>query len=376
MVRFVHTADWQLGMRRHYLDAGAQERFAEDRREAVAAVGRLAGEVGADFVVVAGDAFEHNRVDRRTVLRALETLAGFPDVPVLVLPANHDPLDAGSVYRSADFERHRPAQVRVLSTAEPVELGGGAEIVGAPWTSKHPVEEPAAAALAALEPTPGRTRVLAAHGPCDALVADAGQPGLVRQTALEAAIADGRIAFAALGDRHSATPVGETGRIWYAGAPEPTDYDETDPGKALVVDLSGGDAAVEPHQVGRWTFRREVLEVAGPGDVDRVARWLDEPADKARTVAKLALRGQLSLRDRERLEQVLAEAAETYAALEGWQRHAELVTAPDEADLDALAASGFVRDAVDELRERAAGAGDDAETAGDAVALLHRVVRR
>jgi uncharacterized protein YhaN len=33
VVRFVHTADWQLGMRRHFLDEEAQGRFDQARTE-------------------------------------------------------------------------------------------------------------------------------------------------------------------------------------------------------------------------------------------------------------------------------------------------------------------------------------------------------
>ena len=44
--------------------------------------------------------------------------------------------------------------------------------------------------------------------------------------------------YVALGDRHSTTNVGTTGRVYYAGAPEPTDYDETDPGNVLIATLA------------------------------------------------------------------------------------------------------------------------------------------
>ena len=376
MVRFVHTADWQLGMRRHFLDDDAQGRFAQARLDAVEAIGRLAADEGAAFVTVAGDAFDDNQVDRRTLLRTLDVLRGYPDIPVFILPANHDPLDAGSVYRSADFAAYRPPQVRVLTDAAPVEAADGVDVVGAPWPTKHPAQEPAAHALAGLEPAPSRPRVLVAHGPCDALVADAGQAGLLRLAVLEEALGDARIAFAALGDRHSATSVGATGRVWYAGAPEPTAYVEDNPGKALVVDLAAERVDVAEHPVGRWAFREAVFDVAGADDVDRIARWLDEPGDKPRTIAKLAVRGTLTLRDRARLERVLADAADQYAALEQWDRHAELVTAPDEADLDALHLGGFARAAVDELRDLASTGGDDAEAASDALGLLYRLEER
>ena len=49
MVRFIHTADWQLGMTRHFLSAQSQPRFTDARLDAIAAIGRLA--LDADFVI-------------------------------------------------------------------------------------------------------------------------------------------------------------------------------------------------------------------------------------------------------------------------------------------------------------------------------------
>ncbi|HEY4378681.1 MAG TPA: hypothetical protein VGM93_16045 [Acidimicrobiales bacterium] len=42
MTRFVHTADWQLGMTRHFLGAEAQARFSAARIDAIRTIGALA----------------------------------------------------------------------------------------------------------------------------------------------------------------------------------------------------------------------------------------------------------------------------------------------------------------------------------------------
>ena len=39
-MRFLHTADWQLGMTRHFLAGDAQPRYSAARRDAVAGLGR------------------------------------------------------------------------------------------------------------------------------------------------------------------------------------------------------------------------------------------------------------------------------------------------------------------------------------------------
>ncbi|HET9875907.1 MAG TPA: exonuclease SbcCD subunit D, partial [Mycobacterium sp.] len=73
-MRFVHTADWQLGMTRHFLSTDAQPRYSAARRDAVAEVGELAVEAGAEFVVVAGDVFEHNQLAPQVISQSLEAM--------------------------------------------------------------------------------------------------------------------------------------------------------------------------------------------------------------------------------------------------------------------------------------------------------------
>src|ERR1035438_4326805 len=113
MVRFLHTGDWQLGMTRHFLSADAQARYSEARLDAIRRIAALARTEGCAFVIVSGDVFESNHLDRQVVIRSLDAMAAF-DVPLYLLPGNHDPINAGSVYRSAAFQDHCPEQVDVL----------------------------------------------------------------------------------------------------------------------------------------------------------------------------------------------------------------------------------------------------------------------
>ena len=97
MVRFLHTSDWQLGMTRHYLAPEAQARFTADRIDAVRSIGDLARRVGAQFVVVAGDVFEHANLPDADLARAAGAISEM-GVPVHLLPGNHDHTGPGSVW--------------------------------------------------------------------------------------------------------------------------------------------------------------------------------------------------------------------------------------------------------------------------------------
>jgi DNA repair exonuclease SbcCD nuclease subunit len=130
-MRFLHTADWQLGMTRHFLNGEAQPRYSAARRDAVAGLGALVARTGAEFVVVAGDVFEHNQLAPREISQSLEAMRAV-GVPVYLLPGNHDPLDAASVYTSALFLAERPENVVVLDRAGVHEVRPGLQIVAAP----------------------------------------------------------------------------------------------------------------------------------------------------------------------------------------------------------------------------------------------------
>ena len=371
MVRFLHTADWQLGMARHFLDADAQARFTAARIDAVRRIGALAEVQGCDFVVVCGDVFESNHLSRQIVLRSLEAMAALP-VPVFLLPGNHDPLDASSIFRSEPFLAHRPANIHVLEGGEPVEVAPGVQLLGAPWCSKRPGRDLVAAAVADL-PADGTLRIVAGHGAVDVLSPDRNDQARIALDNLESALADGRIHFVALGDRHSRTDVGASGRVWYPGTPEPTDFDEIDPGCVLVVELAPGACEVSTHRVSTWHFLEHRAELTGIVDVEQLGRWFEALPAKDRTAVRLSLIGALGLADHAALLELLDHQAQLLASVQRWAKRSELVVLPSEDDLGRLDLHGFAARACDELRAAAVGDGDGAAVAADALALLHRL---
>jgi DNA repair exonuclease SbcCD nuclease subunit len=375
-MRFLHTADWQLGMTRHFLAGDAQPRYSAARRDAVAGLGALAAEVGAEFVVVAGDVFEHNQLAPQVIGQSLEAMRAI-GIPVYLLPGNHDPLDASSVYTGALFTAERPDNVTVLDRAGVHEIRPGLEIVAAPWRSKAPTTDLVAEVLEGLTPQPV-TRILVAHGGVDVLDPDRDKPSLIRLAGLEDALARGAIHYAALGDKHSLTQVGAGGRVWYSGSPEVTNFDdvESDPGHVLVVDIDDSDAqhvTVEPRDVGRWRFVTLHRRVDNGRDIADLDLNLDLMTEKDRTVVRLALTGSLTVTDRAALDACLDRYARLFAQLRTWDSHTELAVIPADGEFTDLGIGGFAAAAVDELVATAR-EGDTPEAA-DAQAALGLLLR-
>ena len=374
-MKFMHTADWQLGMTRHFLSGEAQPRFSGARLDAVRRIGELAVEEGCEFVVVCGDVFESNQIDRQVLVRTLDVMASTPQVTFYLLPGNHDPLDAASIYRSGRFREHKPKNVVVLENSQPVPVADGIELVAAPWTSKRPLCDLVDQACALGEPTEA-LRIVAGHGALDTRSPDADNPALIALARLEERIEAGEIHYVALGDRHSTTNEGTSGCVWYSGAPEPTRYDEIDPGNVLVVELDRGRVQVESRRVGTWVFRSSERDLTSDADIDALQEWLASLEDKERTIVKLSLVGQVSIAQKARLDRLLADFADLLAALQTWERRSDLVVVPDESDIESLGLSGFAHDALSDLQDVAQSADESAAvTASDALALLHRLVR-
>jgi DNA repair exonuclease SbcCD nuclease subunit len=370
-IRFLHTSDLQLGMTRWYLSQDAQHRFTQDRIDAIRRMGALASEHNAQFMVVAGDVFESNQVAAQTVQRALKAFESVP-VPVFLLPGNHDPLDAGSVYKHKTFIENCPGHVRVIRDSEPLKVPGldQVEVVGAPWFGKHPLSDLVADLSSRLNPALG-FRVAVGHGAVSTLSPDAFNPAVIDLQLVQEAISAGKLQYLALGDRHSATNV-DTG-VHYSGAPVATDFDEVDSGRCLVVELEHQvEPNITPVQVSDWRFVNRDWDVGGPEDVAAFRDWLDGFTTPERTVLQFGFTGTLSVADHAALVEAREHAESLFAGVRFHERTSDLAVMPDQADADSIGLTGYERAAWLDLSEQAR-TGDAA--ARDALALFYRLAR-
>ena len=159
----------------------------------------------------------------------------------------------------------------------------------------------------------------------------------------------GAVHYVALGDKHSRTRVGDTGRMWYSGSPEVTNYEdvEPDPGHVLVVDIDEDDPArtvtVTAQRVGRWRFVTLRRSVDSGRDMTDLDINLDLMADKERTVVRLALTGSLSVTDRAALDACLDRYSRVFASLRIWERRSEIAVVPPTASSPTSASVGSRR---------------------------------
>jgi DNA repair exonuclease SbcCD nuclease subunit len=95
-IRLVHSSDL------HVDDERIAAQHDGDGVAGLRAVLATARKLGADIVLLAGDTFDNHAVTTATIDRAGRALSD-AELPVVILPGNHDPVAADSVYARGGF---------------------------------------------------------------------------------------------------------------------------------------------------------------------------------------------------------------------------------------------------------------------------------
>lgn len=339
-MKFLHTADWQIGMRAAHVGA-VGPKVREARLEAARRVVEVAHREQVEFIVVAGDTFEDNAVDRVLVQRVADILGKFTRGPVFLIPGNHDPLVPGSVWEHPAWGAC--ARLHVLREATPVAVPGGT-LHPAPLLEKHSPADPTAALDAR-----GDTGIAIglAHGTVQGIAQ--GEPDYpIARNAAERAGLD----YLALGHWHSfATYDGGAGvRMAYSGTHETTKFGERDSGNVLVVEVlnRGAPPKLTPHRTGGLLWRQIDRDIGQAGDLRSVREEIEAIRDGDTTLLDVRLSGVLACGEEEEIRRIADLIGARF--LFGRCDTTALRPAPTDAGWLAELPAGFVRDAAEELQ--------------------------
>lgn len=347
-MRFLHTADWQIG-KPYGAVADEQKRFRL-QQERLAAIGRIRDVVklhSVDFVLVAGDLFDSTTPASTAVLEVLEAI-GEMQVPVLVIPGNHDHGAPGTVWHREDFQRQKPLMapnLQLLLEQQIVELPQ-AVLLPCPLLRNQNSADPTSwLRHFDWDGLPeNKARIVLAHGSVHGFggrnydLEEEIQAVSNNQIDLSVLPAE-QIDYIALGDWHNLKEI--TTRAWYCGTPEPDQFDQgTDNqrGQVLLVDLERGKIpAVQPQQTGRIYWHNISISLTGDADLDRLQRQIDElTAGRVnRDLLRMEISGSLSLAGHRRYEQMKNDLNDRLLRL---RIKGECQQAPEAEELEQLTA--------------------------------------
>ena len=381
-MKFIHTADWQIGMTFHGIKEKSRILMENDRIEVIDRIAAVANDPsrGIDFVLVCGDMFDSPRISEALIRKTLKGISKIK-CDVYALAGNHEWNGTEYIFASKFFRDNQPANLIILEAG--INPGpNGTEIVGAPLEGKTDEVDLIAAQLATLNKATG-IRILAGHGNIDAVMAASDRKDMIKVAPIEAAIAEGKVHYVAMGDRHSTTNVGTTGAVWYSGAPEPTDYDENDQRNILVVEIKEDKKPkVEKVEVGQWEFirfgtRASQHQLRSAQDLIDLENKIEKVNRPAKTLVKIYLDSILDFDTDVRRGNLFSEWDDE--TLGGFAVSESSIGAGLESDPRAEKVpeglNGYALSAYAELKELAMSDGQEAETALEALKLLTRFVR-
>jgi DNA repair exonuclease SbcCD nuclease subunit len=360
LIRFLHTADWQIGKLFGQFDSDEAALIAEARFKAVERLASLATEHNVSLVLIAGDVFDAQGVSDKTIYRLFNSMAGF-NGPWVVIPGNHDAGLSESVWTRASRLRAIPSNISICLRPEPLVFeSAGVAVLPAPLTQRHSHSD-LTQWFDRVETPAGMYRIGLAHGCVQGILAegiDSTNPiaaGRAEQAALD---------YLALGDWHGTKQVDD--RTWYSGTPETDRFKSNDSGQALLVELLAPRAlpVVTQVQTGQYRWQSDTMTLQVPSDVDLVLQRLSTLAPH--DVVQLGLSGQTDLtRHRElhdAIERAKGQARGLLTDLAG------LRLAPTEEDIEYLHADGYLGEVIAELRSGQSESREDVSK--DALALL------
>jgi len=368
MISFLHTADLQIGKPFHWANDRARPKLRERREQVLDEIARVAAERDVDFVLIAGDFFEANTIDDDVVVRSCARLKQFT-MPVIIIPGNHDyAAGPGCVFARNTFTRAKPDLVHVLTKPEPfVLLDGQVVILPAPVKRRDEVDDPTSHITGQLgrEEAPDAVRIGLAHG--GVVDFSGGGEALSRIDPERATQAE--LDYLALGDWHGCKQINP--RTWYSGTPEVDSFQANDPGYVLHVELSGHGATphVEQIKTSMTDWLRYKDNITTTNDLEVLQRWfqkLERPLD---TLVRLELSGSLNFKQMEQLDQTIADLRNT--VLHVRQRGEEILPEASEEEIDAIATDGYLRTAVERLKNRTQLDGEEGAIAKQALQQLY-----
>ncbi|HUX19732.1 MAG TPA: DNA repair exonuclease, partial [Spirochaetia bacterium] len=258
MVEFIHTSDWHLGNPFSAFSEEQQLRLAEARFEGITRLFSYARSKGVRLLLAAGDQIDNGELrDTSVLLRLFGIISRFPEIQVVMIPGNHDPLSSGSIYSRVDDSSY-PANLLFVRRPQSLDLPDlGIRILAAPLLERFGRVNPIVSLAAESVPDEGVVTIGLAHGSLAVSDRVGGEsdgfpvpPTLARDQGID---------YLALGDWHSYLKSGD--RTFYPGTHEALTFG--DDAGSLHVRIAGAGHRPEALRIDRsvmcWRELRRTL---------------------------------------------------------------------------------------------------------------------
>lgn len=282
MVKFLQTSDWHLGIKFKQLGDKASE--ARDiRLKTAQKVLDLAKDNNVDFVLIVGDLFDDNQVDRKLITEVSKMFSQIDPTPVYLLPGNHDPLTRDSIYFDPIWKTLE--NLTIFHEAKPF-YQGTYTIYPCPISQKQSREDP----TQWIDAKADDISIGIAHG--NLLLREIEDNFPIDSYRTEKSCLD----YLALGEWHNLFKHKDSKgvvRTIYSGTPEITKFSKNASGKVIIVEIDNPNAIpqINEIEVGNLSWEKQKREINSIIDVDNLESDLKNISHPQSHVISLEIRG-------------------------------------------------------------------------------------
>lgn len=308
MTVFLHTADWQIG--KPFLHVENDEKRYKLKRERINVIRRIKELLDSrqiDFILVAGDMFDSPLPSNADYLEVLDSI-GKLNIPVIVIPGNHDHGSYGSIWKNKDFISYKEdlaPNLNLILENKFIEIKD-AIIFACPLLQRHVTLDPTLwlREIDWKKFTQEKTRIVIAHGSTQEFASrDYNHEEFEIKTATNLINLDKlnltEIDYIALGDWHNLKEVKKN--VWYCGTPEQDRYDQGDKdkrGQVLCIESKRSfPPKVESIETGELMWHNLKIKFDKDNDVDKLIEKIELliRGRIQKDLIRIELDGQLSL---------------------------------------------------------------------------------
>ncbi len=307
MVKFLHTADCHLGIK--YAQLGDKGDHAREMRiKTFEKVINLGEERKVDFILIAGDLFDSNDLDRRIVNVVCEILTEIAPIPIYIIPGNHDPLRRDSLYLEDAWKA--ADNVTLLTKEIPFNVPyTNATIYPCPVNVKDSEDDP----TEWIDAENDEISIGLAHGNLQFENYDTKFP--INPHRAEIANLD----YLALGEWHSFGKYFNDGvyRTVYPGTPEVTTFKENNVGQIVMVNIEepGSVPSIKTYDVGRFKWQKMESTINDLNDIKNLERDLFQIRYPEKLLLNLSIKGVVDENSFEYLEKFQQKISEHFMFL-------------------------------------------------------------
>lgn len=363
--RFIHSSDLHLGKRFGQFSGDLPAKLREARHGVIGRLAEHARAQGASTILLAGDTFDTETPAPEVRRQALAEMRHHAPIRWVILPGNHDSLQATHLWSTLRAEAAENVTLAVEAT--PIDLAPGVVLFPSPCTTRRPGRD-LSEWMDNAATAEGTTRIGLAHGAVQSFSESGKGLDVIAPDRAQRA----GLSYLALGDWHGTVEI--NARTHYSGTPEPDRFKHDRPGVALLVSIESALALPEttPLETSAFSWRTLVLELLDSDDaVTRMEALLPELRLRRHALVSLAAEGRARLASRAALAAAIERTRPDFAFLDYDEK--ALGTECEVGDLKVIDHAGALREAADALLTEAGDSALSVEQRAIAQAALGRL---